>query len=204
MSLKKSHNLFGVLLAGGKGERMGQRPKALLPIGDDTFMSRIIGSIRESGLSDIVVVLGYHENEIRPEVPSGIEIAVNPKPELDMLSSLLVGLGCAEDHHTGALIAMTDYPLVKPDTFRSIIEEHIKHPDCIISPSCEGRAGHPVIFPKTLFGELATAPNDVGARHVVRANPDLRRFVIVDDPGITFDINTPEIYEKYIGPFYGG
>ncbi len=195
--------LLGVLLAGGRGERMGSRPKALMPIGDSTFMGVIISAMMEAGIEDITVVLGFHADEVRPFVPEGVDIAVNPKPEMDMLSSLLTGLESASSEHTGGLIALTDYPLVEISTYRKLIEEHNSHPECIVSPVNENRGGHPVIFPRVLFDELATAPLEVGARHVVRANPDRRRFVAVDDRGISIDINTPELYEEYIGTKHG-
>lgn len=195
--------LIGILLAGGKGERMGSRPKALLPIGETTFMGVIISSMREAGVEDIAVVVGFHAEEVMPFVPHGVRYAVNPTPEKDMLSSLLTGLKCASEEHTGALIALSDYPLVKGSTYRALIEEHREHPDCIISPVNENHGGHPVVFPRILFGELESAPLEVGARHVVRANPELRRFVHVDDPGIRIDINTPELYQRYIGSING-
>lgn len=195
--------LLGILLAGGKGERMGSVPKALLSFGDTNFMGAILRNMQKAGLEDIVVVLGYHADEIRPHVPDDIEIAVNPYPEEDMLSSLLTGLNIASDEHTGALIALTDYPMVKDSTYTALVAEHRRYPGCIVSPVNENRGGHPVIFPRVLFDELAGAPLEIGARHVVQANPDRRRFVPVDDPGIRIDINTPELYEKYIEPRFG-
>lgn len=190
--------LLGIILAGGKGERMGNQPKALLQLDDSNFMCEIITGMRSAGLSHIVVVLGFHAEEIRPEVPNDVEIAVNPNPEKDMLSSLLTGLGMAGEDHSGALIALVDYPLVKKTTYTALVEEHRRAPGCIISPVYDNHGGHPVIFPRVLFDELATAPLNIGARHVVRANPEKRRFVSVDDPGIRIDINTPELYDKYI------
>jgi len=202
MDMNKTR-LMGILLAGGRGERMGSRPKALLPIGESTFMGVIISVMMKAGIEDITVVLGFHADEVRPFVPEGVDIAVNPKPEMDMLSSLLTGLESASAEHTGGLIALTDYPLVKLSTYSKLIEEHRRNPGCIISPVHNNHGGHPVIFPRVLFDELATAPLEVGARHVVRANPDLRRFVPVDDPGICIDVNTPELYEKHIASKIG-
>ena len=195
--------LLGILLAGGRGERMGLRPKALMPIGESTFMGMIVETMRKAGIEDITVVLGFHADEVRPYVPKGVDIAVNPNPEKDMLSSLLTGLKSASAEHTGGMIALTDYPLVKLSTYKLLIEEHRKNPGCLISPVHDNHGGHPVIFPRVLFDELASAPLEIGARHVVRANPELRRFVAVDDPGISIDINTPELYEKHIGSKFG-
>ncbi|RKZ31678.1 nucleotidyltransferase family protein [bacterium] len=203
MEQQSDKHIFGLILAAGSGERMGDRPKALLHIDGGNFLQRIADKMRIAGLLEIKVVVGYHREKVLPYIPRNMEVVINPDPENDMLSSILVGIAGAKEYHTGALIAHVDYPLVETSTFRALIEEHYRFPGCIISPVYKGRGGHPVIFPRILFEELADAPLDIGARHVVRANPDRRRFVPVDDPGIAIDINTPEDYEKYIGPFPG-
>jgi molybdenum cofactor cytidylyltransferase len=65
-------------------------------------------------------------------------------------------------------------------------------------PVYKGRRGHPVIFSKSLFRELAAAPLDQGAKSVVRAHAAETLEVETEDEGITFDIDTPEDYRRHV------
>jgi molybdenum cofactor cytidylyltransferase len=55
----------------------------------------------------------------------------------------------------------------------------------------DGHRGHPVIFARTTFTELESAPDEEGARHVVNADPTRVAYVDSDDPGINLDLDTP-------------
>src|SRR5690242_15775311 len=52
----------GVILAAGESSRMG-RDKALLPIGRETFVQRLIALLK-GRVSPLVVVVGHHAEEI--------------------------------------------------------------------------------------------------------------------------------------------
>jgi molybdenum cofactor cytidylyltransferase len=77
------------------------------------------------------------------------------------------------------------------DAFR---EKHQR----IVVPTHAGRRGHPVLFARAVFDELLTAPNDEGARAVVRKDPTRVLAVPVDDPAVLEDFNTPEDYKQLL------
>ena len=52
-------------------------------------------------------------------------------------------------------------------------------------------------FP-SLFQEILDSPLNIGARHVLRNNPDQIKIVDVIDEGIYKNINTPDEYEKLV------
>jgi molybdenum cofactor cytidylyltransferase len=53
-----------VVLAAGKSTRMG-RPKATLPLGgSETFLTRIVRTLYEAEVEDVVVVLGHEADAI--------------------------------------------------------------------------------------------------------------------------------------------
>jgi len=66
-----------VILAAGEGSRMWplaeNRPKHLLPIAGRPIIGHIILALVESGISNILVVVGYHEDEIRRALGDGAE-----------------------------------------------------------------------------------------------------------------------------------
>ena len=48
--------VFALIPAAGKSARMG-RPKLSLPLGDHTVLECVIATLREAGISDILVVV---------------------------------------------------------------------------------------------------------------------------------------------------
>src|SRR5512136_849656 len=113
--------VVGVVLAAGASSRMG-RPKALLPIGDDTFVTRVCRTLLEAGLDDLVVVAGAEREAVAAElVRAGLTARVveNPRREEGQLSSVLAGLAVADRPGVdAALVHLVDAPLVRPDTVR--------------------------------------------------------------------------------------
>ncbi|HEX6767945.1 MAG TPA: NTP transferase domain-containing protein, partial [Candidatus Binatia bacterium] len=70
--------IVAVVLSAGESSRMG-RPKALLPIASQTFIEKIVGALKQSGIERVVVVLGFHADELRLQVGHlPVEIVVNP------------------------------------------------------------------------------------------------------------------------------
>lgn len=61
-----------VILAAGVASRLRPlteaTPKCLLPLGDSTFLGRILASLEADGVRDVVLVTGYLEDQIRAYV----------------------------------------------------------------------------------------------------------------------------------------
>lgn len=61
-----------IILAAGQGQRMlpltKEVPKALLPIGDKTLLTRLLGQLTKRGVDDITVVAGFHKIWVRQAV----------------------------------------------------------------------------------------------------------------------------------------
>jgi molybdenum cofactor cytidylyltransferase len=193
-----------IVLAGGKSSRMG-RPKALLPIGSTgiTFFDRIIRTLLEAGLEDIVVVVGADAEAIRRGVRPvpRVRIVDNPDHEQGQLTSLVAGLRAIDAARaTAALVTLIDVPLVSVATVRTLIAVQCERNAPIVRPVSKGRHGHPVIFGRALFDELQRADPSHGAKPVVRAHAEDMIEVAIDDEGAFTDIDTPEEYERFIVP----
>ena len=73
----------------------------------------------------------------------------------------------------------------------------------LVIPVHDGRRGHPTLFRRSLFPELADPRLEGGARTVVHRHLEGAVEVDVDDPGTVTDIDTPEAYRaamKGTGP----
>ena len=195
-----------VVLAAGQSSRMG-RTKALLPIGSsgETFLTRIVRVLREGGIDRIVVVIGGDAAAVRASLPrddASLTTVENPRYEDGQLSSLLVGLHAVEqrfDEVEAVMVTLVDLPLISAATTRAVLDAFRANPDApLVRPRRGQRYGHPVVFNRSIFGELRRADPSKGAKPVVHAHAAAEVNVDVADDGAFIDIDTPDDYERYI------
>jgi molybdenum cofactor cytidylyltransferase len=185
-----------ILLAAGESRRMGY-PKPLLKLGSRTFIE-ILASAMLQNAARLIVVVGAHASAIRGAIPADSRIAVvdNPNYLRGQLSSIKAALAHIGPDARGVLIHLTDHPMVSAATFAAVMDGYRRLGKPIVIARYQGRRGHPVLFARELFGELAAAPEDQGARVVVDADPARVAYVDVDDPGVLTDLDTPEDLER--------
>ncbi|MCX6552272.1 MAG: nucleotidyltransferase family protein [Acidobacteria bacterium] len=197
--------IVGIVLAAGASTRMG-RPKALLPIGTDRFVTRVCRTLVAGGISDIVIVAGPEADSVRDvtaEAGLAVRVVTNPRRDEGQLTSLLAGLAEADRPGVeGVLVHLVDSPLVTPATVRSVVDAFRHGQAAIVRPAVDGRHGHPVLFGRRLFDELRRSVHEpLGAKAVVRAHAAESCTVPVPDEGACRDIDTREDYEQFIGPW---
>ena len=186
----------GIVLAAGASSRMG-RPKALLQIGDRTFVRAVLDALRDGGLTEVVVVVRPGQAAIDDEIlRAGFGRSVeNENPGRGQLSSLLTGLDSIDTPAVSAvLVTLVDIPLIAPATVRALVDRTAASRAPILRAVHRGRHGHPVVFTRAVFEALRRADPGQGAKAVLRAN-DVED-VEVDDPGVSRDVDTPEDYER--------
>ncbi len=194
----------GIILAGGESSRMGQ-PKALLPtdVVGETFLSRLITTLRRGGVDDVIVVTGPDQSILENSIGSNeplVRFVSNPNPSEGQISSLLVGLSVADRPGVrGALVALVDVPLVAPETVVALLEAYRRTGAPIVRPGADDQHGHPVVFDRSLFDALRGVDKSQGAKAVVRAHEDAIIHVSVNDEGAFTDIDTPADYERIFG-----
>jgi molybdenum cofactor cytidylyltransferase len=191
--------VVAIILAAGASSRMG-RPKALLPIGDDTFVTRVCRTLLEAGADDLVVVAGPEHDSVAAAIGrAGLSARVveNPRRDEGQLSSVLAGLAVADRPGVeAALVHLVDAPLVRPDTARAVLDAFLRTHAAVVRPTVGERHGHPVLFARRLFDDLRRADPAVGAKAVVRAHAAEICNVPVDDEGACQDFDTPEDFAR--------
>jgi molybdenum cofactor cytidylyltransferase len=198
--------LPAVILAAGASTRMGS-PKALLRAPDgQPFVVRIARTLREAGVSSVLVVTGREHDAIAAALEHAGESARaecvrNPEPSRGQLSSLWVGLDAvlAREHAAeGCLVTLVDVPMLHADTVRRVVEAWRRSKAPIVRPAIGDRHGHPVLFDRALFAELRSAPLGLGAKAVVRAHEAEIWNEPVTDAGCLTDVDTPTDYEQLV------
>ncbi len=205
-----SASICGVVLAAGFSTRMG-RDKALLPwppVADgtpaaNTFLGAAIDLLQTC--SDLVIVVaGNNAPSITPVAYGrGAFLVVNPQPEQGQFSSLQTGLREVLNHgRDAAFISLIDRPPVLPGTVRQLREAFLHAgPEvwAVVPETLRGAElvhGHPILIGRDMIEAFLRAPATAKARDVEHEHQDHIRYLRVDDPRLTANIDTPEQYEQ--------
>jgi CTP:molybdopterin cytidylyltransferase MocA len=193
--------LAGVVLAAGASERMG-RPKALLDFRGRPFAVRILEALEALDVKSRVVVLGPDAARVRPSLATH-ECVIVENADLagEAIGSLRAALAALEPIRPSAVVAWpVDLPHVRVATIERLLEAHRRTGAPAVVPSFAEQRGQPVIWDQALFPELATsaAATKHGAGAVLVAHERDLVTVVVDDPAVIDDLNTPEDYERLV------
>ncbi|NNE43704.1 MAG: nucleotidyltransferase family protein [Gemmatimonadetes bacterium] len=181
-----------MILAAGASERLGS-PKALLPFGDRTVLSRQVERAVEAGVDAGVIVTGDADEAIRAAVdPAPFRWIRNPEPDSGRTGSLRCGLAHVPEE-ADILMWPVDRPLASLATVQSLLERAGSGE--IARPETGGRCGHPVLLPATVRSAIEEADPDANLRGVLAATGAGVTRVRVGDPGIHFNLDTREAYE---------
>jgi molybdenum cofactor cytidylyltransferase len=191
--------IAAVLLAAGQSIRMGRSKLELPWKNGQSILSHMVDVFLQAGASPVLVVIGGMSDAIEESLGGKkIEFAHNPDFTTgEMLSSIKVGLRRLEDSAIeAALISPADLPLLRSTTVRRIIQAWGKNTPPILSPSYEERRGHPVLVAKTEWEAILRLADDQTLRDFLRQRAREISYLVVDDPGILYDVDTPEEYRK--------
>ena len=192
--------IVGVLLAAGRGERFdpdGTRLKLLEPAvqGPHSGEPLAVASARTlcSGVHHVVAVVAPATNEQQQRLhdllrAEGCVLAINSRPSSGQGSSIVCGIEAATPAD-GWLIALADMPAIAPATVHALVQA-LQVGAVTAAPVFRGQRGHPVAFARSLGSSLMALTGDVGARAVLLEHPP--RLIEVADPGVLYDVDTPE------------
>jgi len=184
-----------ILLAGGDSSRMG-RPKPLLVWGDETLIEYQVSQLRDAGCDPVIVVLGAHEDAVRPLVRrAGALAVINELYAEGRASSVRVGAGALGEELDRLLILNVDQP--RPaEVHRRVLVAFAGTEALIAVPTYEGHRGHPVVFESSLFPELREVREATeGMREVMQRHEADILEVPFETAVVTLDMNRPEDYE---------
>ena len=181
-----------VILAAGRGERLGVVAKALLLHGGRSFLDLILDLAAQSGASDRrVVVAAPFATEVSAAARVRNAVVVeNPDPSRGMASSIACGFSAllADSVATWALLWPVDHPRVHAAT---VVARLIEDDDCdAVIPTVHERGGHPIVVKRRLWAALAGCGDaPMGARSVLSV-ARVRR-IACNDMGVIADVDVP-------------
>lgn len=184
----------GIVLAAGSSRRFGD-DKRLQPLSGSRTLLEVTIRSAMNDMDRLLVVL-RSEDEFGDRLNGFvndrfIEFYRAPDSAKGMGSSLANAIHKA-DTWQAALVMLGDMPYVQQPTLKAILAAYQPGSGAIIVPTLHGRPGHPVLFDRCYFDEIASLEGDEGARSILAAHPDKIIHVDVNDEGIFLDIDTPE------------
>jgi len=198
-----SSRLVAVVPSAGRSTRMG-RSKPLLAPGGQTFLARVVDSLRRGGCRTVYVGVREADGATAEEARRlGAEVVIPHDVERGPIASVRAALELARDASlpTALLLHPADHPLVRPETIALLIDAmsgagaEIQ----IVLPRHGDRRGHPALFRGAAVEELRNPGLEGGARTVVRSRPERVLEVPVEDPGVITNLDTPEQVQAAFG-----
>jgi len=184
--------ITGVILAAGAATRMGTN-KLLLPLGDEPIVRRTVRQVAESGVDDVLVVVGCEHERIVPAL-EGLPCrhALNADYATGMGSSFRIAIGELGES-PAAMFALADQPFVAAADYRRMLEAFRERGHGIVCARYGDVTAPPHVFDREFFPELALLEH--GARPVLQRHRDRTRIVELP-PDLLLDIDTPQDYER--------
>lgn len=173
---------------------MGQ-PKALLDLGGETALSRILRLLRQARPAGIVLVLGPAlVTRLRGVDLQGVTTVVNGTPERGLLSSLRVGLHNLATGSEAFLLCPVDVPLFETSDLDLLEQAWQQRAESsrIFVPTVAGRRGHPALYDRALIGEFLALRDDQAAHAVIRRDPGRVVHLASENRELVADLDTPE------------
>jgi molybdenum cofactor cytidylyltransferase len=151
-----------------------------------------------TGAKPIIAVLGANADFLIKETANqSIEVILNNEWSEGMASSIRCGINQLLETAPGtdaAIIMVCDQPYVTTKLLEDLVKKYQETRKPIIASSYENNQGTPALFDKTIFAALLELKGDVGAKRIMKANPDL--VALVNFPLGNIDIDTKEDYNS--------
>ncbi|MFG1297597.1 NTP transferase domain-containing protein [Xanthobacter variabilis] len=184
-----------VVLAAGRSSRMGGGVNKLLaPVGGVPVIRRVVEAALSSRARPVLVVTG-HEHERVEAALAGLPVHLvhNADYATGMASSLKAGIAAVPQGVAGALVVLGDMPLLKGSLLDRLMDAYAPDEGRLVVVPISGAArGHPVLWSRRYFAELAALEGDVGARHLLVEHQDAVAHIEAGDAGAFLDVDTPE------------
>jgi molybdenum cofactor cytidylyltransferase len=181
----------GLVLAAGGSKRLGA-PKQLLPYGGATLLDHVLATARDCDFDQLLCVIGGSADEVRDRVDlSGTTVVENRHFGEGCSSSIAAALTTVDPRADVLVLMLGDQPGVTAEAVRTLIDN--RGDATLAACSYDDGRGHPLVFARSTFGDLAALHGDKGVWKLLDRRAD--EVVDVPVPGpIPRDVNTAADY----------
>lgn len=127
----------GIILCGGESLRMNY-PKAMLPLGQELMLQRVIRIVSE--VVSPVIIVASRDQEL-PEIPDSIRVVYDVNPGAGPLPAIGLGLRELELDCQAAFVSACDTPLIQKSMILALLSRLAEHDLAMVR---EGQWYHPL------------------------------------------------------------
>jgi len=166
----------GIVLAAGKGTRLersnGERAKCLIKLGELTIIERQIFYLRQCGIQDIVVVVGFQAEQVREVCGPSIQFVENP---IYQETNSLYSLWLARDFFLDGFIVMNSDVLFHPQLLSDLLTA--RYDDALLVGFREQNSyGEEEMKVKTSRGQVVEISKQMDVDHADGENVGMVKF----------------------------
>jgi len=184
-----------IVTAAGRSSRMGDF-KPLMKIGGISVAERVVMTLREAGIGEIVVITGRNAEELENclRYLNVVFLRNDMYESNDMFESVRIGLNHLKDRCDKVIISPVDVPLFSADTVNALLESEAG----FTIPTFNTKPGHPVvIYGKAVFN-VSEYQGDGGLRGAAGYLSLDIVYIEVPDNGILYDMDTRADYDDIV------
>jgi molybdenum cofactor cytidylyltransferase len=190
-----SSRYIGVILAAGRGRRMGSTKQlATVKVAgvEKPLIAAAYDAIRPI-CDDIVIVLGHEAEAVAAALGGRLFHRTTSDPDAPMFESIRAGLRTAQSLDEAAVVVLQpgDQPHILRTTLDALIEASRRHDTKAIIPQFGREGGHPALIPPNIAQLLIEGDCPRGLSDFWLKQPELCYRVAVNDSAVIKDIDTP-------------
>ena len=189
----KTMRIAGIVLAAGTSSRMGHN-KLVAMLNGKPMVRHVVDAARTALLDPIIVVTGHDAPAVRAALAgASVDFVQNDAFADGLSTSLRAGTGVVPQDCHGAMVLLGDMPGVDPrlmDRLRAAFQPAQGRAICVATAN--GERGHPVLWARQFFTEIAGLKGDAGARSLMSVHADQVWEVEEGNGSPLADIDTPQ------------
>ena len=193
--------ISAVILAAGESKRMGKQNKLLLPVAGEALLVKLIKSVCDSDVGQVIVVIGHEAEKIRRKLNNfPLSFVYNPNFSEGMTTSIKSGVKEVSPDCDGYMICLADMPFINTSEINKLIhayaQNRIKKNRLIVIPVYQGHRGNPVLFSTEFREDILEHKMEYGCKGVIMKNFESVKEIEMDDDSMLLDVDTLEDYQR--------
>jgi molybdenum cofactor cytidylyltransferase len=189
----------GILLAAGTSSRMGCN-KLLFELGGESMLRGAARRALAGGLEPLLVVLGHQAERASQELAGvACQVVINPDYDQGITSSLKAGLAALmalpPAAAQAAVVLLADMPLVSAEMIAGLVAGYRGSRAPLVISDYEGVNAPPMLYDRSLFGELLGMTGGGCGRQVVKRHREAAQVLRWPASALA-DLDVPEDYAR--------